>query len=112
MPYIGSFGETNENPPASRSSLQCWPDLCSNSVRDRLEHAREGIQHAHHLGDGRARKTAVLIAVLAAALAVADLAEKSARNEFLTRHVVLSDDWSFYQAKNAGATIRSSGPNW
>ena len=62
MPYIGSSGETNEDPPASRSSLQCWPDLCFNSVRERLEHAREGIQLAHHLDDGRARKTAVLIA--------------------------------------------------
>jgi len=80
-------------------------------MSEKLEHAREGIQHAHHQDDARARKTAVLIAVLAAGLAVTDLAEKSAQNEFLTRHVALSDDWSFYQAKNVRATIRSSESN-
>jgi hypothetical protein len=59
-------------------------------VRERLEHAREGIQLAHHLDDGRARKTAVLIAF--------------SRQRSLLRR-------SFYQAKNARATIRSSESN-
>lgn len=80
-------------------------------MSEKLEHAREGMHHAHHLDDARARRTAVLIAVLAAALAIADLAEKSAQNEYLTRHVALSDDWSFYQAKNVRAAIRSSEAN-
>lgn len=80
-------------------------------MSEKLEHAREGMHHAHHVGDRRARRIAVLIAILAAALAIADLAEKSAQNEYLTRHVALSNDWSFFQAKNVRATVRSSEAN-
>ena len=50
-------------------------------------------------GDTSARRVAVLIAVLAAALALADMAEKGAQNEYLTHHVAVADDWAFYQAK-------------
>ncbi len=46
----------------------------------------------------------MLIAVLAAALALAEMGEKGAQNSYLTHHVALSDDWAFYQAKNARAT--------
>ena len=49
--------------------------------------------------DTSARRVAVLIAVLAAALALADMAEKGAQNEYLTHHVAVADDWAFYQAK-------------
>ena len=48
-------------------------------------------------GDTSARRVAVLIAVLAAALA--DMAEKGAQNEYLTHHVAVADDRAFYQAK-------------
>ena len=54
-------------------------------------------------GDTSARRVAVLIAVLAAALA--DMAEKGAQNEYLTHHVAVADDWAFYQAKNLRATV-------
>ena len=47
----------------------------------------------------------MLIAVLAAALALADMGEKGAQNAYLTHHVAVSDEWAFYQAKNARATI-------
>jgi hypothetical protein len=47
----------------------------------------------------------VLIAALAAALAVTEMGEKSAQNAYLTHHIALSDQWSFYQAKNARATV-------
>src|SRR5262249_15164901 len=74
-----------------------------------LEHAREGMHHADHdhgqHGDATARRIAVLIAVLAAALALAEMGEKGAQNAYLTHHIALSDDWSFYQAKNARATV-------
>ena len=55
--------------------------------------------------DTTARRIAVLIAVLAAALALAEMGEKGAQNAYLTHHIALSDDWAFYQAKNARATV-------
>jgi hypothetical protein len=74
-----------------------------------IEHAREGIHEAHHAHalhvDTTARRIAVLIAVLAAALALAEMGEKGAQNEYLTHHVAVADDWSFYQAKNMRATV-------
>ena len=68
---------------------------------DSLDHAREGIEHAHHAApsDRFARRVAVLIAALAALLAIAEMGEKSAQNDYLTRHIALSDNWAFYQAK-------------
>lgn len=77
-------------------------------MSETIEHAREGIEHAHeghspHV-DTTARRIAVLIAVLAAALALADMGEKSAQNAYLTHHIAVSDDYAFFQAKNVRAT--------
>jgi hypothetical protein len=77
-------------------------------MSETIEHAKEGIEEAHHHGDSRARRTAVLIAVLAAALALADMGEKGAQNQYLTHHIALSDDWGFFQAKNMRATVRAA----
>ncbi len=77
-------------------------------MSETIEHAKEGIEEAHHHGDSRARRTAVLIAVLAAGLALADMGEKGAQNQYLTRHIALSDDWGFFQAKNVRATVRAA----
>src|SRR5579883_1226218 len=77
-------------------------------MSETIEHAQEGIHHAHNHaghGDRTPRRIAMLTAVLAAALALADMGEKSAQNAYLTRHISLSDDWAFYQAKNARAAI-------
>jgi Domain of unknown function (DUF4337) len=78
-------------------------------MSEAFEHAREGIHHGHGApdlhSDTTARRIAVLIAVLAAALALAEMGEKGAQNEYLTHHIALSDDWAFYQAKNARATL-------
>jgi hypothetical protein len=52
-----------------------------------------------------ARRIAILIAVLAAALALADMGEKGAQNAYLTHHIAVTDDWAFYQAKNMRATV-------
>jgi hypothetical protein len=77
-------------------------------MSETIEHAREGLEHAHHTSDQHsdttARRIAVLIAVLAAALAIAEIGEKAAQNAYLTHHIALSDDWAFYQAKNDRAT--------
>jgi len=77
-------------------------------MSETIEHAREGLHHAQHEArphtDSTARRIAVLIAVLAAALALAEMGEKGAQNAYLTHHIAVSDDWAFYQAKNARAT--------
>ena len=77
-----------------------------------VELASEGIEHAHHEAehaathnDRRARRIAVLIAALAAALAISEMGEKSAQNDYLTRHIALSDNWNFYQAKHTRAVM-------
>lgn len=78
-------------------------------MSETIEHAREGIHDAHHAhaehGDRSARHIAVLIAVLAAALALSEMGEKSAQNAYLTHHIALSDDWAFYQAKHVRASV-------
>jgi hypothetical protein len=78
-------------------------------MSETIEHAREGMEEAHHAhvlhADSTARRIAVLIAVLAAALAVAEMGEKGAQNEYLTHHVAVADDWAFYQAKTVRATV-------
>jgi hypothetical protein len=73
-------------------------------MSDSVEMAQETFEHAHHEaerkgGEGRARTVAVLTAVLAAALALAEMGEKGAQNEYLTHHIALSDDYNYYQAK-------------
>src|ERR1700722_5367618 len=72
-----------------------------DTAKEAIETAQEA--EAEHK-DGSARTIAVLIAVLAATLALAEMAEKAAQNEYLTHHIQASDDWNFYQAK----TIRSN----
>lgn len=81
-------------------------------MSEAIENAKESIHHAHHAetheGHNAARWIAVMIAVLAAVLAVCDMAAKSAQNNYLTYHIALSNDYAFYQAKNARATMRST----
>lgn len=82
-------------------------------MSDTVELANEGLEHAHHEvehpaaphSDRHARRIAVLIAALAAALAISEMGEKSAQNDYLTRHIALSDDWNFYQAKHSRAVM-------
>ncbi len=76
-----------------------------------IEHAREGIEHAHHAhaeGDGIARWIAVLVAVLAAALAITELGEKSSMTAFLGHHIALSDDYAYYQEKHVRLTTQQA----
>ena len=79
-------------------------------MSDDLERAQDGIEHAHEAhqhGDGSARRIAILISVLAAALALAEMQEKGAQNAYLTRHIEVSDDYAFYQAKTVRANVYS-----
>lgn len=76
-------------------------------MSDDIEQAQQGLEHAHHEAEGHgahndtgARRVAILISVLAAALALAEMNEKGSQNEYLTHHIAASDAWAFYQAKN------------
>jgi hypothetical protein len=73
---------------------------------DISERAHETIHHHADHNDGWARGVAILVSCLAAVLAMAQIGEKAAQNAYLTEHIALSDDWSFYQAKNQRASIR------
>jgi hypothetical protein len=72
------------------------------------EHIEQVEHHAHGGGhdDRSARRIAVLVAVLAAMLAIAETGEKSSQNDYLTHHIAASDDWAFFQAKNIRASVQ------
>jgi hypothetical protein len=72
------------------------------------EHAHETIEeHAHHR-EPRARGIAILVSLLAAVMAMAEIGGKASQTAYLTHHVALSNDWAFYQSKNQRAVIKSS----
>ena|SRR5579872_2127073 len=55
--------------------------------------------------EGANKKIAVLIAVLAALLAIAEMSAKGAQTEVLTEQVEASDQWAFFQAKTIRQTV-------
>jgi Flp pilus assembly CpaE family ATPase len=69
---------------------------------DALER-HEHLQHAPE--DHHGRRTALLIGVMAAVLALAEMAERSAQNAYLSHHIAVSDDYAFYQARQTRALI-------
>jgi hypothetical protein len=81
-------------------------------MSDGIEQAQQGLEHAHEANekhpqhnDRGARRVAVLISVLAAVLALAEMQEKASQNEYLTHHIAASDAWAFYQAKTIRADL-------
>lgn len=81
-------------------------------MSDTIEQAQQGLEHAEHAAKGHAehddkgaRRVAILISALAAALALAEMSEKAAQNDYLTHHIAASDKWAFYQAKNIRADM-------
>ena len=80
-------------------------------MSESIDTAKEAIEVAQEAEekqrDGSARNVAVLIAALAAALALAEMGEKGAQNDYLTHHIQASDDWNFYQAKNIRSNVYS-----
>jgi hypothetical protein len=83
-----------------------------DDMDDAIERAREGIEHAEHAhrheGDERARWVAVLVAILAAALAITEVGQKTAMVSWLSSHISVSDIYAYYQAKNVRAAILRS----
>ncbi len=80
-------------------------------MSESIEQAQQGLEHAHEANaahpahnDSAARRVAVLISALAAGLALAEMGEKSAQNDYLAHYISSSDTWAFYQAK----TLRSA----
>lgn len=75
----------------------------------------EAMERAHQIQGGHqdhndtmARWVAVLIAILTAALGVAQMGEKTSQNAYLSHHVAVSDDWAFYQAKKLRSVMRET----
>ncbi len=70
-------------------------------MSDTLERAQDALDQAR---ETNAREAAILISILAAGLALADMQEKGAQNQYLTHHIAVSDDYAYYQAKGVRAT--------
>ena len=68
-------------------------------AQERLEGAIEG-----HAG-GHNRRTAIIIAVMAAVLALTEFGEKDAQANYLSSQIVASDIWAQYQAKSVRRAI-------
>lgn len=77
-------------------------------MSESFERAHETVEHHGEHSDNWTRGVAVLISFLAAALAMTEIGGKAAQNAYLTYHVALSNDWSFYQAKNLRAVVRNA----
>lgn len=75
-----------------------------------MERAQEihGHNHAVVHSDTMARRVAVLISILAAVLAMAEVGARTSQNAYLTHHIAVSDDWAFYQAKNVRSVMRET----
>ena len=71
------------------------------------EHARESAEHVHQHGppQGFARRVALLIAALAAALALTEGAVQRAQTEYIAHNIAASDNWTFYGFKETRARL-------
>lgn len=70
---------------------------------ERHKHIQEHPENRH------ARRMALLIGALAAALAICEMGEKSAQNDYLAKQIQVTDTWNFYQAKAIKADIAGLG---
>ncbi len=72
------------------------------------EEAHETIhEHGGH-ADPYAKRVAVLVSALAAALALTEIGAKSTQNEYLKDHIAVSDDYAYYQARGVRALVKES----
>ena len=76
-------------------------------MSEEFEHAQEHLEHSTHNSKGHTR-TALVIAVMAAALALIEFAAKDAQTNYLTNHIAASDTWAQYQAKAVRRTVLTS----
>lgn len=74
-----------------------------------FEEVHEHLEHVAHEHKSAAHtRTAIIIAIMAAALAITEFAAKDAQTSFLTNHIASSDTWAQYQAKSIRRTVLSS----
>ncbi len=73
------------------------------------ELATETLERHEHLkhnpDDGHGKLAALVIGVLAATLAVCEMAERSSQNSYLALNISASDEYAFYQARQNRALI-------
>jgi hypothetical protein len=71
------------------------------------EHARESVEHVHEHGppSGFAKRVALLVGVLAAVLAMTEIAGQHAQTEYIAHNIAASDNWTFYGFKETRARI-------
>ncbi len=73
-------------------------------MSDLAQETFEQHEHLHHNPqDGNARRAALVIGVLAAVLAVAEMAERSSQNAYLAHYIGASNEYAFYQARQTRA---------
>jgi hypothetical protein len=80
-------------------------------MSEEFEHAHENLEHAahgHSHGESKVKPTAIIIAVMAAALALTEFAAKDAQTSYLSNHIAASDTWAQYQAKSVRRAVLSS----
>lgn len=79
---------------------------------DGIENATDSLERHKHLREHPenrlARRMALLIGILAACLAICEMGEKSAQNDYISKQIAVSDTWSFYQAKAIKGDIAKS----
>ena len=82
------------------------------SDMDGIETATDSLERHQHLKEHpeahHARRMALLIGILAACLAICEMGEKSAQNDYIAKQIAVSDTWAFYQAKSIKADIAAS----
>jgi hypothetical protein len=73
-------------------------------AQDRLEEAVEGREE----NKSSRRRTAIIIAVMAALLALCEFGEKDAQANYLSSQITASDIWAQYQAKSVRRAVLSA----
>lgn len=73
------------------------------------ELAQETLERHEHLkhnpDDGHGKRAALAIGVLAATLAVCEMAERGSQNGYLSHHIGASNEYAFYQARQNRALV-------
>ena len=75
------------------------PSELATETLERHKHIAEHPQNSH------AKRMGLLIGILAACLAISEMGEKSAQNDYIAKQIQLNDTWGFYQAKAIKAEI-------
>jgi hypothetical protein len=79
-----------------------------HAVQHEVEHEikhEHGHQHGKELLDGRNKKIALLIAIIALCLAFSETLGKSAQTAAISHNVEAANLWAFFQAKNIRRTV-------